>query len=261
MSAHLEEEAERSATRVVSFQNTPVHPHGCDPGHLLAYNQKWAMAVRSKDPAYFEHLSKGQNPDFFYLGCCDSRVVPSEMLGLLQGELFVHRSIAALISPKDASVMAAAQYAVHHLHVKSVIVTGHHRCGGIAAAYKGEALGVGDAYLEEILRLRDLYKPRLEAEVEGSVARLDAFAEISMLCQCQNLAKSVVMQSSWEAEKKKSTSGEAHGSGKGVQVLGWVFEISTGLMRQLISLDAHSNVDSEVNKAVEDVFHRYHAKK
>lgn len=269
MSLRIKEEADRSASRVVDFCHSPVHPHGCNAKNLLTYNERWASVIREKDPEYFERLAKGQNPDFFFLGCCDSRVVPSEMLGLLQGEVFVHRSVAALISPKDSSVMAAAQYAVNHLHVKTVIVTGHHRCGGIAAGYEGKALGVGDAYMEEIHRLRALYKKRIEEEIPGegaTTARLDAFAEISVLCQCKNLVESPVMQKCWEAEKKHA-GGEAPTSGKegnaagGVQVLGWVFELASGTLREMISLHAYSSVESEVEKAIENVFHRYHQKK
>lgn len=254
MTHRIDEVAEQSAARTVEHHRATPHPHGSPASSLLTYNHKWAAAVRVKNPHYFEQLAEGQTPDFFYLGCCDSRVVPSEMLGLLEGEVFVYRSVAGLVSQTDASLMAALQYAVHHLHVKSVLVTGHHRCGGIAAAYAGQVLGVGDEYLAVANQLRVEYKEKIEAAIPGSVERLDAFAELSVIFQCQNVAKSKVMQLCWEEERREKKEG-------GVEVLGWVFALPTGYMHPLLRLDRHSDIAAEVSAAVQRVFEKYHSTK
>eukprot|EP00796_Vickermania_ingenoplastis_P006996 gene6996-4960_t len=199
---HLSEAAELAAMRIIENVEAPVHPHGCGAAHLLAYNKKWAAAIRKQDPDYFRTLSEGQNPEFLYIGCCDSRVVPTEMLGLLPGEGFVHRSIAGLVCKEDCNILAAAQYAVHHLHVHTVIVAGHHRCGGIAAAYQGGKLGYAESYLDELVRLKKLYKRRVEAEVQGGkVERMDCFAELSVIHQAKNLAETEIIQSIWREER------------------------------------------------------------
>lgn len=205
------EVAALAASRIIENEEIPLHPHGCGGAHLLTYNKKWAAAIREKDPSYFEKLSSGQSPEFFFIGCCDSRVVPTEMLGLLPGEAFVHRSIAGLIAPKDLNVLAAAQYAVHHLHVHTIIVAGHHRCGGISAAYQEGKLGYAEEYLDELGRLRDMYKDRVEEEVRGELQeKLDAFAEISVIHQAMNLAKSPIMQTMWQKELEHEAEYKEH---------------------------------------------------
>lgn len=259
----VDEVAERAAQRICENDEAPLHPHGCGSEHLLSYNKKWAAAIRHKNPQYFESLASGQSPKFFFLACCDSRVVPTELLGLLPGEAFVHRSVASLVSPDDLNVMAAAQYAVHHLKVHTVVVTGHHRCGGIAATYKGSKLGYAEDYLKHVALLRDKYKKRIEAEVRGSdIERIDAFVEISVIHQALNLARTPVMQSIWDAERSRSSGGggeqkSAGRSAQTVELLGWVLVLPKGTIRPLLRMDAKTDIDKVVEEAIEAVFTRY----
>lgn len=250
--ARLTDAAESSAQRIYENKKVPLHPNGCGAGALLFYNKKWSAAVRSKDPNYFTALAEGQSPEYLYVGCCDSRVEPADMLGVLPGDLFVHRSVAGLCPVSDSNIMSAVQYAVHHLHVHVILVTGHHRCGGVAAAYKGAKLGFAEEHLHELHRLRDILYDRLESSIADPTARLDAFSELSAIYQAANLAFSPVVEGQWAAERQPGW------KGKPLEVLAAVFVLPKGLLRPLALWTSQTtNIKAKVEEAVNEVFARY----
>ena len=110
---------------------------------------------KTENSNYFSNLAKPQTPEFLYIGCSDSRVVANEMLGLELGDVFVHRNVANLVISTDLNLLSCLTYAVEHLNVKHILVTGHYDCGGVRAATKHVHLGVLDAWLSNI---RDVYR-------------------------------------------------------------------------------------------------------
>ena len=106
---------------------------------LIAGFHNFQESYLLKEKEFFDQLAHGQKPKRLVIACCDSRVDPAILLGGKPGDLFVVRSIAALIppvglsSPRDA-VMSALEYGVKHLDVDHLIVMGHSACGGIHAA-------------------------------------------------------------------------------------------------------------------------------
>ena len=91
---------------------------------LFANNKAWAEGMRRADPTYFERRAQGQEPNFLFIGCCDSRV-PTEMLTASKpGEIFTHRNIANQAHPNDLSMLSALEYAIEFLDVKHVLVCG-----------------------------------------------------------------------------------------------------------------------------------------
>ncbi|KAF0201318.1 MAG: Carbonic [Bacteroidetes bacterium] len=90
---------------------------------------------------HFEMLGRQQNPHTLFIGCSDSRVVPSLITQSVPGELFIVRNIANLVPPYRESgeylaTTSAVEYAVQILNVKNIIVCGHSNCGGCAALYQ-----------------------------------------------------------------------------------------------------------------------------
>ncbi len=105
---------------------------------LLAGNRRYRDGLNAAERRKNEALAnKGQAPDTLVIGCCDSRVPLEELTDSHPGDMFVLRSIAALVPPYHASQVdstaAAVEYAVKHLHVTDIIVCGHCDCGGVAA--------------------------------------------------------------------------------------------------------------------------------
>ena len=122
---------------------------------IFEMNRKWVENKTKEDDDFFKNISKEQNPDFFYIGCSDSRVPASEITGLEIGDLFVHRNIANIVSNNDMNIMSSIQYAVEQLKVKHIIVCGHYGCGGVHAALEQKSFGLLDGWLKNV---RDVYR-------------------------------------------------------------------------------------------------------
>lgn len=91
----------------------------------------------------YDHLAQGQSPKVMVIACSDSRVDPTRVFDAAPGQMFVMRNIANLVPPYSAiegqsSVAAALEYAISGIEVEHVLIFGHGRCGGIAAALAGD---------------------------------------------------------------------------------------------------------------------------
>lgn len=95
-------------------------------------------------PRYREHyvrlVKEGQKPSTLYIGCSDSRVVPTLLTDALPGELFIVRNVGAFVppygAPDDAGLGAAIEFALHALGVADIVVCGHSHCGAVRALYE-----------------------------------------------------------------------------------------------------------------------------
>ena len=92
---------------------------------LLENNRKGAADITAAQPDFFRKLSAQQAPSYLWIGCSDSRVPANEIVGLLPGELFVHRNVANVVVHTDLNCLSVLQYAVDVLKVRHVIVCGH----------------------------------------------------------------------------------------------------------------------------------------
>src|SRR6185295_11299836 len=93
---------------------------------LFHNNQIWVQKKLMEDPDYFHKLGKGQQPDYLWIGCSDSRVPANEITGTEPGEMFVHRNIANMVVHSDMNLLSVLSYAVEVLKVKHIIVCGHY---------------------------------------------------------------------------------------------------------------------------------------
>jgi len=186
---------------------------------FFQHNKAWVAQKLQADPAYFEHLATGQSPEFLYIGCSDSRVTAEELMGANPGEIFVHRNVANLVVSTDNNLNAVVQYAVEYLHVKHIIVCGHYECGGIKAALHPQDMGQLNSWLQTLRDVYRLHRNELDAIAEDK-KRFDRLVEINVMEQCINIIKIDHVQHAWyETGYPK--------------VHGWVFDIHTGLIKDL----------------------------
>jgi carbonic anhydrase len=186
--------------------------------NVFKNNESWVKEKLSIDPHYFENLSKGQSPEFLYIGCADSRVTAEDIMGVQPGEVFVHRNIANLVNSVDLNVMSVLNYAVRHLNVKHIVVCGHYYCGGVKAAMQPADLGILNPWLRNIRDVYRLHAAELNA-IQDEDARYNRLIELNVQEQCVNLIKTAAVQ---QAHKER-----------GLLVHGWVFDVKSGKLIDL----------------------------
>lgn len=163
---------------------------------LLERNLEWSNARHSEDPAYFTRLAGQQAPEFFWIGCSDSRVPANVVAGLDPGEVFVHRNVANVVHSSDMNLLSALEFAVEALKVAEIIVCGHYGCGGVKAATEDMPHGLADHWLEPIRRLARSYAVDL-AQFGSDEERRDRLAEINVVEGVRRVAETPILQRAW----------------------------------------------------------------
>jgi carbonic anhydrase len=187
--------------------------------HLFENNAAWADGIKSKDPEFFIKLSKQQTPEYLWIGCSDSRVPANEIVGLLPGELFVHRNVANLVIHTDLNCLSVLQYAVEVLRVKHIIVCGHYGCGGVKSAIENKELGLIDNWLRNIKDIYQRHRARLD-QLESDRDKLNLLCELNVMEQVANVCHSTIVQNGWRR-------------GQELAVHGWIYSIQDGILRDL----------------------------
>lgn len=185
---------------------------------LLQNNKQWSEDLKSSDPDFFNKLSKRQKPEYLWIGCSDSRVPANQIVGLIPGDIFVHRNVANLVVHTDFNCLSVLQYAVDVLKVKHVIVCGHYGCGGIEAALQDQQLGLIDNWLGHIKDIA--YKHREELETLTEHDKSARLCELNVLEQAANVKRSNIVK---DALKR----------GQSVQVHSWIYSLRNGRLKDL----------------------------
>ncbi len=196
---------------------------------IFENNKNWISDKLSVDPDYFSKLSKGQHPEFLYIGCSDSRVTAEDLMGVQPGEVFIHRNIANLVVSTDNNLNAVVQYAVEHLKVKHIIVCGHYECGGVKAALNPSDMGQLNSWLQTLRDVYRLHQKELD-HVKDAQKRFDRLVELNVKEQCLNIIKIDHVQKSWYKTQYP-------------QIHGWVFNVRTGELIDL-ALDMEKEFQS-----------------
>jgi carbonic anhydrase len=186
---------------------------------LFAKNRAWAAEIIRHDPEFFERLSHQQAPRYLWIGCSDSRVPANQIVGLLPGEMFVHRNVANVVVHTDLNCLSAIQFAVDVLRVEHVIVCGHYGCGGILAALRDDKLGLIDNWLRHIQDVRGKHGGRLDA-LATQEQRHDRLCELNVIEQVANVSQTTVVRDAWAR-------------GQALAVHGWIYGLQDGLLRDL----------------------------
>ena len=187
--------------------------------HLFDTNREWAEALVAQDPRFFSELSKQQSPEYLWIGCSDSRVPANQIVGLLPGELFVHRNLANVVVHTDLNCLSVMQFAVDVLRVGHVIVCGHYGCSGVRAALQGAKLGLSDNWLRNVQDVRLKHEARLASSGDEQ-DRLDQLCELNVIEQVVNVCQTTIVQDAWER-------------GQELFVHGWIYGLNDGRLRDL----------------------------
>src|SRR3979409_2027791 len=184
--------------------------------HLFEQNKAWSEKICLQDPDFFRKLSHQQNPKYLWIGCSDSRVPANQIVGLVPGEMFVHRNVANVVVHTDLNCLSTIQFAVDVLQVDHVIVCGHYGCGGILAALRDEKLGLIDNWLRHVQDVRSKHRLKLDNQAsEGQ--RQDRLCEFNVIEQVVNVSQTTVVREAWAR-------------GQPLAVHGWIYKLSDGLL-------------------------------
>lgn len=187
--------------------------------HLFDSNRRWAADILRRDPEFFRRLSSQQSPQYLWIGCSDSRVTASELVGLLPGEMFVHRNIANLVVHTDLNCLSVLQFAIEILKVKHVIVCGHYGCSGVRAALRRDRIGLSDNWLRHLQDVRTRYAGVLHRAPDEARAA-DLLCELNVIEQVANVCRTTIAADAWER-------------GQELCVHGWTYGVGDGLLRDL----------------------------
>lgn len=187
--------------------------------HLFDNNRKWADNRKKSDPDFFNKLVLQQKPEHLWIGCSDSRVPANEIVGLLPGELFVHRNVANLVVENDLNCLSVIQFAVDVLKVKHIIVCGHYGCGGVKAVLENSKLGLTDDWLSNLKLIKEKYSTLLEQNPDDS-SQISKLCELNVIEQVYNVCSTNIVLNAWKRNQP-------------LTIHGWIYDIKDGLLQDL----------------------------
>jgi carbonic anhydrase len=191
-----------------------------DPGlaRLFEFNREWARRIEAAEPGFFERLAHLQAPEYLWIGCSDSRVPANQIVGLLPGEVFVHRNVANVVVHTDLNCLSVIQYAIDVLKIRHIMVVGHYGCVGVTAALNRQRVGLADLWLRHVQDVHAKHRQRIESLPPAE--RVDRLSELNVLEQVLNVCHTMVVQDAWQR-------------GQELTVHGWIYGLRDGLMRDL----------------------------
>lgn len=186
---------------------------------LFTNNEQWRHDIEKEHPGFFKALGEQQSPQYLWIGCADSRVPANEVVGLMPGELFVHRNVANLVNHTDLNLLSVLQFAVDVLKVKHIMVVGHYGCGGVKASMEDLPHGLIDNWLRQV---RELYLRNRKhlVKLPDDKAQLDRMCELNVARQVINVSNTTVVQEAWRRDQP-------------LTIHGWIYGIGDGRLRDL----------------------------
>ena len=204
--------------------------------HLIRNNRAWADEMTRGDPRFFERLAAQQAPEYLWIGCSDSRVPANQIVGLLPGEMFVHRNVANVVVHTDLNCLSTIQFAIDVLRVRHIVVCGHYGCGGVLAALRGDKLGLVDNWLRHVQDVRNRFDHHFVPGVEER-AHHDRLCELNVIEQVVNVSQTTVVRDAWAR-------------GQELAVHGTIYDIHDGLLRDLhIAISGEAEVAAGADAA------------
>ncbi len=187
--------------------------------HLFEKNRAWSQRIRASDPQFFPRLSRQQRPRYLWIGCADSRVPANEIVGLLPGELFVHRNIANVVVHSDLNCLSVMQFAVDVLNIEHIIVCGHYGCSGVSVALQNQRVGLADNWLRHVQDVHSKHDAKV-AVMPDTPQQVDRLCELNVIEQVANVCQTTIVRDAWDR-------------GQELAVHGWVYGLKDGLVRDL----------------------------
>ncbi len=212
--------------------------------NLFENNRSWAQEMKARQADFFERLSQQQSPEYLWIGCSDSRLPPNDIIGLMPGELFVHRNVANVVVHTDFNCLSVMEYSIEVLKIKHVIVCGHYGCGGVQAALRNLELGLIDNWLRHVRDVHDKHEAALLRVAEES-KRWDKLCELNVVEQVQNVCNTTIVQRAWK-------------NGQQLSIHGWIYSLQDGLLRDLNICTTSAEESGEIyNTAIEEIYSDY----
>ncbi len=211
---------------------------------LLRNNRGWATRMVDADPSFFSQLTRQQEPDFLWIGCSDSRVPANQIVGLLPGELFVHRNVGNLVTPTDLNCLSVLQYAVEMLGIRDIILCGHYGCGGVKTVLENTSHGLIDNWLSPLRAVAHRRAEELRT-CEDLDARVNRLCEWNVIEQVMNVGRTTVLQEAWRR-------------GQEVFIHGWIYAISDGLLQDLDACISSNEELEQLEKREDTRVARHH---
>jgi len=186
--------------------------------HLFEQNRKWSEGIRQLNPEFFLELARQQAPQYLWIGCSDSRVPANQIVGLMPGELFVHRNVANLVIHTDLNCLSVLQFAVDILKVQHIIVCGHYGCSGVGAALRRDRLGLADNWLRHVQDVAQKHEQAFRELPEPQA--IDRLCELNLIEQVSNVSCTTIVRDAWARGQK-------------LAVHGWIYGLHGGLLKDL----------------------------
>jgi carbonic anhydrase len=206
---------------------------------LFENNRRWVAQLTARDPEFFHKLARQQKPQYLWIGCADSRVPANDIVGMLPGELFVHRNVSNVVALDDPNCLSVIQYAVDVLRVRHIIVCGHFGCGGVEAVLEDRKLGLSDQWLKHVHEVRDKHWEQLGAL--DKAMRFKRLCELNVIEQVLNVARTSIVRDAWSRQQR-------------INVHGWIYAINDGLLRDLgISITRPEEASPQYDAAVRNL--------
>lgn len=207
--------------------------------HLFNNNRNWAESIKKIHPDFFKKLSEQQSPEYLWIGCSDSRVPANEIVGLMPGEIFVHRNVANMVVHTDMNCLSVLQYAIDVLKVKHVMVVGHYGCGGVRAAMGNQQLGLIDNWLRNIKDIYRQHRERLDA-IEDEEKRVNLLCELNVIEQVNNVCHTTIVQDAWSR-------------GQDIAVHGWIYSLRNGGLKDLNVCMTHKDQLDDIYRVEQEL--------
>src|SRR5215831_1244426 len=186
---------------------------------LLDNNRAWSAEMTREDAQFFQRLSAQQSPRYLWIGCSDSRVPANQIVGLMPGDMFVHRNVANVVVHTDLNCLSTIQYAVEVLRIEHIIVCGHYGCGGVLAALQNRKLGLIDNWLRHVQDVRTKHRAQIDS-LPSEQEQHDRLCELNVIEQVNNVSQTTVVRDAFARHQSLS-------------VHGWIYGLSDGLLRDL----------------------------
>jgi carbonic anhydrase len=189
---------------------------------LIEGHKRFLAEVFPARREQFHLLAEMQAPEWLFITCSDSRVLPDLILGTGPGDLFITRNagnVVPITSHDVDGVTATIEYAVDVIPVKHAILCGHSDCGAMKAALdkRGlENLPKAQRWLHHVEAAFSHRQPLNPAD--GDSAELASLIRGNVVAQYLNL-------------RAQPSVARAVAAGR-LTVHGWYYDIFTGRIEQ-----------------------------
>jgi len=189
---------------------------------LLLESKAWIREKTILDQEYFNRLSSLHTPNILWITSSDSLVPVREITNTEPGEILVYKNFGNLVKKNDLSFMAVLQDAIEVSKIEYIIVCGYSHCSSLREIIHGTDKPLVREWLIELRALYELYYKDLDPLPYDQKER--KLSELNIRPQIINLSRLEIIQKAWQ-------------KGNFPQLFGWYFDLDTGLLSEVFSME------------------------